>query len=83
MNMSHREHFLKAADEMRRAMSEFLEAWSQVLREYPDLSNAINEGYPFGKDFEELLMDVHSWYHKLKVRLKPSPLEWRPRKPRG
>jgi hypothetical protein len=82
MRSSDRAHFLEAADEMRRAMNAFLEAWDKILRVYPDLNNTINEGYPFSKDFMELVGDVHGWYHNLEEGLKSGPLEWRPRKRR-
>jgi hypothetical protein len=77
-----RKHFLEAADEMRRAMSTFLDEWEIILRDQPQLLDTIDKDYPFGKDFMELVGEVHGWYHSMKKGLKKSPLDWSPREPR-
>lgn len=52
------ENFLKALNEAIHAWSHLGEEWEKIEAEYSD---RLSEGYPFDKDFREVISDLMEW----------------------
>ncbi|MUG20940.1 hypothetical protein GNQ08_00595 [Paenibacillus macerans] len=52
------ENFMKALDEAIHAWSQLGEQWEKIEA---DFSDKISGGYPFDKDFREILFDLMEW----------------------
>lgn len=52
------EDFLKALNEAIHAWSHLSEEWEKIETDYSD---QLSEGYPFDKDFREVIYDLKEW----------------------
>jgi hypothetical protein len=52
------------------ALNEAIHSWSELSKEWEEIevkySDKLSEGYPFNKDFREVLSDMIEWKEKLK-----------------
>ena len=64
--MSKNLEFLKAVDSMTKSMGKVMEAYWAL--DFADFEKA-DEGYPFVKEFSELLSDVMQWRDMLHEKL--------------
>ncbi|MDQ0902752.1 hypothetical protein [Paenibacillus sp. V4I7] len=52
-----------------KALNQAISSWSELSREWeliePNYSDKLSEGYPFNKDFNEVIHDLIEWREKL------------------
>jgi predicted AAA+ superfamily ATPase len=59
------EDFLKALNESIHSWSKLGEEWEKIEADYSD---KLSEGYPFHKNFREVISDIIDWKEKLKEK---------------